>query len=67
MCRPERSAASNLVAFGGDRERVGDADVAEAAHYVKFSFAAYGYLLFVFSKPIYSCGASGHYCCGSLS
>lgn len=54
-CRPERSAVSNLVTFSGDREKVGNEDVAEAAHYVKYSFAAYGYLLFVFSRPIYSC------------
>jgi hypothetical protein len=52
--RPERSAASNLVTFGGGRERVADADVAEAAYYAKYSFAAYGYLLYLFSKPIYS-------------
>lgn len=54
-CRPERSVVSNLVTFSGDREKVSDEDVAEAAHYVKYSFAAYGYLLYVFSKPIYSC------------
>lgn len=29
-------------------------DVAEAAYYAKYSFAAYGYLLFLLSKPIYS-------------
>ena len=52
--RPERSAASNLVTFSGDREEVSDADVAEAAYYAKYSYAAYGYLMYLLSKPILS-------------
>lgn len=38
--RPERSAASNLATFSGAREPVSDDDVAEAAHYAKYSYAA---------------------------
>ena len=54
MHRPEGSAASNLVTFSGDREEVSDADVAEAAYYAKYSYAAYGYLMYLLSKPILS-------------
>ena len=43
------------MTFSGKRERVSNVDVAEAAHFANYSFAAYGYLLYVFSKPIYSC------------
>lgn len=38
--RPEHSAKSNLVSFGGDREAVSDQDLAECAYYAKYSFAA---------------------------
>lgn len=50
------------MTFSGDREKVSDADVAEAAHFVKYSFAAYGYLLYLFSKPIYSCAFRSSLC-----
>jgi len=36
--------------------------VAEAAHYAKYSYAAYGFLMFVFGKPIYS--GIFQLCCG---
>lgn len=36
-------------------EGVSDGDLAEAAHYSKFAFAAYGYMLYIWSKPQYKC------------
>ena len=36
-------------------EAVADDDVADAAHYAKYSFAAYGYLLYMLSSPLYMC------------
>lgn len=38
-------------------EAVADDDVTDAAHYAKYSFAAYGYLLYMLSSPIYMCAA----------
>ncbi len=35
------------------REAVGDHDVEDAAHFAKYSFAAYGYLLFMLSNPVH--------------
>ena len=49
--RPEHSAVSNLVKFSGDREKVSDDDVAEAAHFSKYAYAAYGYMMYLMSKP----------------
>ena len=49
--RPEHSAASNLVAFSGDREQVSDGDLAEAAHFSKYAYVAYGYTMYLMSKP----------------
>ena len=34
-------------------DHVSDADVTEAAHYCKYAFAAYGYMLYIWSKPQY--------------
>ena len=31
-------------------------DLAEAAHYSTYAFAAYGYMLYIWSKPQYKCG-----------
>ena len=39
----------------GAREPVSDADLDEAAHFSKFAFAAYGYMLYVWSKPQWKC------------
>ena len=36
-------------------EQVSDPDIQEAAHYSKYAFAAYGYMLFIWSKPQYKC------------
>ena len=52
--RPDFSGRENMDATIRERESVADKDVADAAHYVKYSFAAYGYLLFMLSSPIYS-------------
>jgi len=40
----------------GVRDAVSDADLDEAAHFAKFAFAAYGYMLYVWSKPQWKCG-----------
>lgn len=34
---------------------VGDHDLDEAAHYSRYAFAAYGYLLYIWSQPQYKC------------
>ena len=53
-CRKQLSVQQALDATTAQRERVSDEDVAEATYYVKYSYAAYGYLLYVFSKPLYT-------------
>ena len=53
LCRKKLSVQEALDVTTAQRERVADEDVAEAAYYVKYSYAAYGYLLYVFSKPLY--------------
>ena len=53
-CRKKLSIQEALDATTAQRERVSDEDVAEATYYVKYSYAAYGYLLYVFSKPLCS-------------
>jgi hypothetical protein len=35
------------------KEAVSDEDLMEAAHFSKFAFAAYGYMLYIWSKPQY--------------
>ena len=44
-----------MNAVTAEREAVADDDVLEAGYYVKYAFAAYGYLLYVVSQPIYMC------------
>lgn len=39
----------------GAREAVSDEDLDEAAHFSKYAFAAYGYMLYVWSKPLQKC------------
>ena len=34
-------------------EHVSDEDLREAAYYAKYAFAAYGYMLYIWSKPQY--------------
>ncbi len=33
------------------RDAVSDADIEEAAYFSKYAFAAYGYMLYIWSKP----------------
>lgn len=35
------------------RDVVSDEDIEEAAYYSKYAFAAYGYMLYIWSKPQY--------------
>jgi hypothetical protein len=37
-------------------DHVSDEDLQEAAHYAKYAFAAYGYLLYIWSKPQHKYG-----------
>ncbi len=54
VCRKQLSVQQALDVTTAQRERVSDEDVAEATDYCKYSYAAYGYLLYVFSKPLYT-------------
>ena len=53
MCRedltPEQAASLQCATV----EHVSDDDLQEAAHYAKYAFAAYGYMLYIWSKPQY--------------
>ena len=37
-------------------DAVSDHDLDETAHYCRYAFAAYGYLLYIWSQPQYKCG-----------
>lgn len=54
-CRPGLSPREAAALQCCALEAVSDADVAEAAHYSKYAFAAYGYMLYIWSKPQYKC------------
>ena len=49
------SSADAVRLQSGAREAVSDADLDEAAHFSKYAFAAYGYMLYVWSKPLQKC------------
>lgn len=53
VCRedltPEQAASLQCATV----EHVSDEDLQEAAHYAKYAFAAYGYMLYIWSKPQY--------------
>ena len=55
-CRPDLSPEAAVRLQSGVRDAVSDADLDEAAHFAKFAFAAYGYMLYVWSKPQWKCG-----------
>ena len=47
-------------------DAVSDHDLDETAHYCRYAFAAYGYLLYIWSQPQYKCGpvvSSSHCYC----
>ena len=46
----------------GAREAVSDEDLDEAAHFSKYAFAAYGYMLYVWSKPLQKCARARTRC-----
>jgi len=53
VCRedltPEQAASLQCATV----EHVSDEDLQEAAQYAKYAFAAYGYMLYIWSKPQY--------------
>ena len=55
--RPDLSPADAVRLQSGAREAVSDEDLDEAAHFSKYAFAAYGYMLYVWSKPLQKCAA----------
>ncbi|KAK9826366.1 hypothetical protein WJX81_002936 [Elliptochloris bilobata] len=50
--RPDLTPEDAAKMQSGAREAVSDEDLDEAAHFSKFAFAAYGYMLYVWSKPL---------------
>ena len=46
-------AAQEKHARHWDLDPVSDHDLDEAAHYCRYAFAAYGYLLYIWSQPQY--------------
>lgn len=55
---PREAAAMQCCAL----EQVSDVDIQEAAHYSKYAFAAYGYMLYIWSKPQYKCARARTAC-----
>ncbi len=46
---PQQAASLQCAAV----DHVSDKDVVEAAYFAKYAFAAYGYMLYIWSKPQY--------------
>ena len=44
---PQQAASLQCAAV----DHVSDKDVVEAAYFAKYAFAAYGYMLYIWSKP----------------
>lgn len=40
-----------MLKLVGEHDTVSNRDLGDAAHYVKFAFGAYGYMLYLWSKP----------------
>lgn len=53
--RPELSPEEAVRLQSGVRDAVSDEDLEEAAHFAKYAFAAYGYMLYVWSRPQLKC------------
>lgn len=52
-CRNDLSAQQAASLQCAAVEHVSDDDLREAAYYAKYAFAAYGYMLYIWSKPQY--------------
>ena len=50
-CRPDWTPQEAAVRQGPDYEEVDPKDLGEAAHFCRFAFAAYGYMLYIWSRP----------------
>ena len=50
-CSPGMDPHEAAEAQGRHHKAVSTADLLEAAHYVNFAFASYGYMLYIWSKP----------------
>ena len=52
-CRKDLDAQQAASLQCAAVEHVSDDDLREAAYYAKYAFAAYGYMLYIWSKPQY--------------
>lgn len=52
-CRPDLTPKEAASMQCSSRDVVSDEDIEEAAYYSKYAFAAYGYMLYIWSKPQY--------------
>lgn len=50
-CRPDWTPQEAAQIQGPQYEEVDDHDLGEAAHFCRFAFAAYGYMLYIWSRP----------------
>lgn len=59
LCREEMDVenVSERHAHHWELNAVSDHDVNEAAHYCRYAFAAYGYLLYIWAQPQYKYAA----------
>ena len=51
ICRPDWTPQEAAVRQGPGYEEVDPKDLGEAAHFCRFAFAAYGYMLYIWSRP----------------
>eukprot|EP00884_Botryococcus_braunii_P013119 jgi/Botrbrau1/21808/Bobra.0190s0028.1 len=49
--RPDLDPREAVLKLVGDYDTVSDRDLSDAAHFVKYAFGAYGYMLYLWSKP----------------
>lgn len=54
-CRPDLTAKQAAGMQCSARDAVSDEDIEEAAYFSKYAFAAYGYMLYIWSKPQFKC------------
>ena len=53
--RPDLTARQAASMQCSAKESVSDEDIEEAAYFSKYAFAAYGYMLYIWSKPQFKC------------
>jgi len=51
LFRPDWTPQEAAQRQGPDYEEVDPHDLGEAAHFCRFAFAAYGYMLYIWSRP----------------